>query len=266
MMMLRNLCWALRSITLAGVLCAGWVGEAHGFSFEPPSGRTGAPPGSTTCATCHGGAGSGSLNVAFTGNTSYTPGEVYSLLVTVSDPGKKRFGFSMVARDTSDNTTDVGTWSITDAVTTQAYGLGNAHVGHRDAPFVDDQFTFSVDWTAPASGVGDITFYVVGNGANGMLDTAGDNIYATTVTVSEFVAPPPAPTELSDLVFFPDGSTQFTLSGSVGRSYLLEFSEDMINWNPLGQRTLEVASEVVNDPAAAGKSRRMYRATRTGID
>lgn len=40
-------------------------------------------------------------------------------------------------------------------------------------------------WNAPNSGVGSITFYVAGNAANGNFNTSGDNIYATTYTVTQ---------------------------------------------------------------------------------
>ena len=43
--------------------------------------------------------------------------------------------------------------------------------------------TFNFTWTAPSTDIGDITFYVTANAANGNGGTSGDHIYSTTLTV-----------------------------------------------------------------------------------
>jgi hypothetical protein len=232
--------------------------HADANSSVAPSNRTNAP-GHGTCATCHGGPGGGSVTISLSDATAYTAGEMYQLMVTVSDPGKQRFGFSMVARDADNNTVDVGTWAA-DGDNTTTHGPGGNHVGHRAAPRVADSFTFTVNWTAPATGVGDVTFYAVGNGANGNGSTSGDNIYNTTLTIGEAVAAP-TPATLTDLFREPDGTSKFTLTGGADETFTLEFSEDLDNWSPLETRTLGSPSEQVTDPGAIGKARRFYRAT-----
>lgn len=113
-------------------------------------------------------------------------------MVTVTDPGQFVFGFSMVARDADNDLVDVGTWSITPGSTdTQVHGPMNSdtHISHKNVGFTPDSRTFQVNWTAPAAGVGDVTFYVAGNAANGNgSPDGGDQVYLQTLTISEPVA------------------------------------------------------------------------------
>lgn len=180
------------------------IESAEGFSGTPPNNRTGAP-GHNSCAQCHTSTGGdGGVNLSFSGIGTYQESQTYSLMVTVQDPGQSRFGFSMVARDSDNNTQDVGTWSAGSA-NTQTHGTGSSHVGHLSAPTGVDTHTFTVNWTAPATGVGDVTFYIAsvaanGNGSNG----SGDFAYLTTLTISE-----PLPNQ-APIVTVPAGTKNVT--------------------------------------------------------
>jgi len=151
-----------------------------------------------TCAACHTGSGSGSLDLAFgDGSLTYLPGETYSLSVILQDTGQSRFGFSMSARDESSPTVDVGSWTAGD--NSGVYD-GGRHIGHSNAPFATDAFTFELSWTAPAEDVGSVRFYVAGNAANGNgSNGSGDNVYTQQLTIS------PAP---SDTSFWIDSPTE----------------------------------------------------------
>ena len=48
------------------------------------------------------GSGSGKVDLTFSGGTEYEVGPLYSMIVTVTDPGQLRFGFSMVGRGGDD--------------------------------------------------------------------------------------------------------------------------------------------------------------------
>jgi hypothetical protein len=138
---------------------------------------TGAPgDGATNCTSCHNGGAFGSVQVAteFINASSefvseYTPGEEYTINVNVSSSSgsPSAFGFQMV--------------SLIDATEASAGSLSNASSGAKitegnsrqylehSAP--NSQGFFSVKWTAPTSGTGDVTFYygsvaTNGNGAN----------------------------------------------------------------------------------------------------
>ena len=101
----------------------------------------------------------------------------------------------MVARDASNNRVDVGTWSAGED--TRVHGSRNSHVSHSPAQVANGSHTFTVNWRAPSEGVGDITFYVAANAANGNNSRgAGDNVYLTQLNVSQ-PAPPNQPPTLS---------------------------------------------------------------------
>lgn len=250
----------LKTIALSLLCCTALIQHAAARSGTPPANRTGAPPQGPTqsCSVCHGGGpGGGSVSISLSGGTEYTPGQMYSMMVTVTDPGKVRFGFSMVARDTDNNTLDVGIWAPS-GPNTQVYEDGT-HVGHLSAPREPDTFTFTVNWTAPASGVGDVTFYAAGNGANGS-GTGGDNIYLNTLTISELTTPA-LPPVLSDLIFLENGSAQLTLTGTPGQTYTVKHSANLVAWELLEMITLTGATTTVTDPDAPGNTPRFYQAT-----
>ncbi|MGB1206886.1 MAG: Reeler domain-containing protein [Chitinophagales bacterium] len=161
--------------------------NAHTYGGAAPSGRTGAPPNTTSlCAGCHG-QGTQSLtdavNLMFgSGINEYELNETYDISLTISEAGKKRWGFTMVARDS--NNDDVGTW-VASGPNTQING-GGTHIGHENAPNnVLDSFTFNFSWIAPSESAGDITFYYSVNAANGNFSTSGDACYNTSFSISE---------------------------------------------------------------------------------
>lgn len=164
---------------------------ANSSSSTPPSGMTGAPGTSSTCTSCHspGSGGDGFVNITFNGGSNqYTSGQTYTMSVTVSQTGQKRWGFSMVARNSANQNT--GTWIPTN--TDSKVYSSSTHIGHKNAPNnVPDTYTFTFSWVAPVNaGVGNVTFYVVGNAANGNNNSTGDYIYYNTLTISEFVPQP----------------------------------------------------------------------------
>ncbi len=188
---------------LLGALLSTWPAHAKSSNNFPE--KTGAP-GHGSCKECHKGSGNGSVTLSFSGGTEYEVGKIYSMMVTISDPTQQRWGFSMVARDTDDNTVDVGTWSVAPGSTdTRVHGTGtdpDSHVSHLLAPLTVGvhSHTFEVNWTAPAGGVGDVTFYVAANAANGDgsrdFGPAGsglDNVYLNSLTIGEQVLTNQAP-------------------------------------------------------------------------
>ena len=160
---------------------------AFGNRSLPPINHTGAP-GHQSCARCHTSSGNGNVALTFSGGAEFEPGQVYSLMVAITDPNKRRFGFSMVARNADSNRVDVGTWTAGSG--TRAHGPGNSHISAAPAAQANSSHTFTMNWTAPASGVDNVTFYVSANAANGNGSSGGgDNVYLQQLTVSRPVAP-----------------------------------------------------------------------------
>jgi uncharacterized protein (TIGR03437 family) len=166
------------------------------YSTGPVIQRTGAAiDGGTNCTACHrtyAPANSdprGSVTIAA---SPYTPGVKQTLTVTVYHPTQKRWGFQLIARLASDETMQAGTFSVNDQVRVRCTNTQDApcdgapeYAEHNDAQFTDTGagYTFKIDWTPPATNVGDIHFYAAGNAANGDGTFNGDYIYTTRLFI-----------------------------------------------------------------------------------
>ncbi len=141
--------------------------------------RTGSPISSGSCADCHGGGGfSPSISIQVlngpTPVTSYVPGTTYTVRYTVTG-GAPRYGFQGVALRT--NNTAGGTFNTPGANTQVVSISGIPYVEQTSA--VATSGIFTSQWTAPASGAGNIRFYGRGLAANGTGSTSGDNASAS---------------------------------------------------------------------------------------
>lgn len=152
---------------------------------------TGAPgDGGTTCVTCHSGGSFGTVNIGLTINTDsgnavteYMPGATYSLAVDVSATSgtPSGYGFQMIA--------------LQDAGNTPTNSFQNAGSGVQLSTTASRQYaehtsasgtgSFTVDWVAPASGAGDVTFYIGANAVNGNGINGGDNATLFDLTIAE---------------------------------------------------------------------------------
>lgn len=151
------------------------------------AGNAGAP-GENNCTACH--AGSAASGAGFNilewadGINFYTPGETYTIQLSMTDASNKN-GFQLVALKASDNT-QAGAIVATDEVRTQLLNgsAGKQYLGHRAAG--NSSSSWSFDWTAPATNVGNVVFYVATNKTNSNLETSGDLIRLSQHT---FAAP-----------------------------------------------------------------------------
>ena len=174
------------------MLAAALAMPAMARSTGAPPARTGAPPGDN-CTACHQGtvnSGSGSLKVEFPSGSTYTPGQVYKVKVTLSDPAAKIWGFELTARQGADKLDLSGTFSIDNPSRTQ-FSPGSApgeyvtHAPGGTSPTSTGTSVWEANWTAPSAGTGPVTFYAAGNAGNNDGDNTGDSIYTTRLTVSE---------------------------------------------------------------------------------
>lgn len=167
----------------------------EGFSHDmaknggaAPTGKTGAP-GEQNCTECHsamGGAQDGSsqnlLTVAdgLTPITSYVPGQTYNVTLGLqSNPAKR--GFSATALDGSNNMAGSFTGQALGGTQVNTGG-GREYATHTDASNEASELSTGFwiwEWTAPATDVGQVTFYVASNEANGNNTSTGDVIYTS---------------------------------------------------------------------------------------
>jgi len=155
-----------------------------GYQGGSPGGRTGSPgDNQNNCTACHSGTpqnASNWISSDILGN-GYIGGETYTFTATGTHAGVGKFGFELTAEDPGGNKT--GTFSIINASETKLANNSASvtHTGQGTTPAGDSK-TWDLQWTAPATIPGDITFYAAFNAANGNGATSGDVIYLTQKT------------------------------------------------------------------------------------
>jgi hypothetical protein len=165
----------------------------HMFGGGGQSALTGAP-GENNCTQCHSGSvldGSQEnvfavVNAQFQPVTEYNPGDTYTVSVDlVSDPAKK--GFSATALDGTDAM--AGSFTESGIGGTQDFSAGGRdYVSHTNTSNTSSTQLWAWTWTAPATNVGDVTFYVASNSANDDGATSGDMIYLSEHTIGSFAS------------------------------------------------------------------------------
>ena len=156
------------------------------YSSGSPGGKSGSPgDGGATCTQCHGGTAtpqSGWITSTIPVE-GYEPGQTYSITATGTHAGVGKFGFELTSEDMAAN--KVGTLTVTNTVENQLVN-GNNSITHKSAGTTPngDTKSWTFDWTAPAAGTGDVTFYSAFNAANGNGNNQGDVIYTSTLAVA----------------------------------------------------------------------------------
>ncbi len=143
------------------------------------SGLTGAP-GDQNCTQCHLGTtqvGASQNVVAFlsglTPVAGYVPGDTYNVTLELASLPSKS-GFSATSLDAND--IKAGTMIGVGVGGTQNFSSGGRdYVSHTATSNTLGQWFFS--WVAPATNVGDVTFYFASNETNDNGATSGDVIY-----------------------------------------------------------------------------------------
>jgi len=182
-------------IVFVNVISESSSSSVHAFSGGSDGGRTNSPgdiagaTGVGNCTNCHSGTiNSGTGTSSITTNipaSGYAAGTTYTITGTITEAGINVFGFEVTAEKDADNS-KVGMIVATDATNTKV--VGGTAITHKAAGTTGaGSRTWSFDWTAPASGTGDVTFYGAFNSANGNGATSGDKIYSTSIGVSEDV-------------------------------------------------------------------------------
>jgi len=152
-----------------------------------PSGNTGSPgDDEQTCAhtDCHTGTASGRDNLIFTDvpATGYQAGQFYTITVSVTNVGTKRFGFQASPQNLEGDL--LGDMDLINTSQTKFVGAGKyiTHTSTGTNGLDTKSWTFS--WT-PEDATGDVTFYVAVNVANDDDEATGDEIYTSSVTVHQ---------------------------------------------------------------------------------
>ncbi len=218
------------------------------------AGRTGSP-GEFDCTGCHTSfavnSGPGSITITSPNltNWEYVPGQTYQIDVTVAHAGMPLFGFGFEALRTSNNSNG-GTLSITNSVQTQlksvsVQGNNRTNVVHKEnGGLTNDSHTFSFNWTAPATNIGNVMFYTAGNAANNQNDSLGDYIYKTSQLVTPFVSGIDEQMNENGFAIYPNPATDyFVLTSSADN--LIEYVK-LYDLNGRIAYQQEIKSPVIN--------------------
>ena len=181
----------------------------YAYSEGPDPRLTLAPGDSTTsCTQCHGGKlnpAGGSVKLV-PANASYTPGETQAITITITDPIQKAWGFELTARDPTNgqagNFENASPATQVICITGSPKSVGKACSGgstlqwaeHTLAGYLEGRgkvgsFSFTMNWTAPATDIGKVTFYVSANAGNGTGVANQGHIYTGTLELSAASAP-----------------------------------------------------------------------------
>jgi hypothetical protein len=173
-----------------------------------PGAKTGSPIDGSTCAQCHNSTVTTAEWITTTiPETGYVPGEKYTITLSASDAAAVKIGFELTAETTLGKQ---GTFIITDDAKTKLTN-GNKSVTHKSTGVnpVSGANSWSVDWTAPIAGTGEVTFYAAINAANGNGNTSGDKIYTSELAVSEATTTSVAGVKRNRITLYPNPAYGF---------------------------------------------------------
>lgn len=197
----------VRTIARLFVVASLVLGAAVAIANDgsPPRSRTGAAalgsyPAESNCSGCHSGntLNSGGAVTLLSPPSWYRPGGTYRLTLQLastqtSGSASRQWGFQLTALGA--NGAPAGTFAnVTGQGTMTAVGTGSfagrqyieVDTGNHAAQA--SPVAWQVDWTAPSSGVGAVTFYMVGLAGNGS-GTGGDWIYTNSVAIGDTTTP-----------------------------------------------------------------------------
>lgn len=207
-----------------------------GYASGPPAYVTGdpvSPDNGATCnqSGCHTGtgvnAGGGAVTIATTANGTYTPGQTYTVTVTVTDSKQRAWGFELTARALSNNN-QAGSLTSADSSTFVQCAdtslppcraaFNTQFIQHSQPKTTAGSGTFTFAWTAPASGTGTVVMYAAGNAANGDGTNAGDHIYTTNIQLKQAAAVNQTTTTVTSSANPSPFGQNFTLTATVSPS------------------------------------------------
>lgn len=203
---------------------------------------TGAPFDNGTCGNCHGGGSYGAtatLQLLDAGNnvvSSYIPGSNYTLRISRSAaglPANGGFGFQLTAATTPGNLNN-NTWGIS-LPTNVAKRTSNGRQYIEQSSKISAAVTsLDIPWSAPATNIGSLKFYLALNTVNGNFSTGGDQVVTTSLTVT------PSPLSVTWKYFNgvaqPNGNLlQWGVAAEENVAfYTIERSEDGREFSPVG--------------------------------
>ncbi len=198
---------------------------AYASASGPEPRYTGAPGDIGSCVFCHdtfenANVGPGSVTITNTPEI-YTPGQQYTITITVQQGGRSKFGFQLTAIDSNENRAGTLATVSADTQINPLTGAGaRQYIQHSSTgtnQTSSGRRIWQVRWTAPATDVGTVTFYIAGNAADGDGDNQDDYIYTNRVTTES-----------------PTSNVTVALDSNPGGQTLVAGSQFLIDWSATG--------------------------------
>ena len=159
----------------------------NGVAEEQNKDRTGAPGSEQPCTHCHspitGANTMSTINILDSNGNSineYIPGIDYDVEFVVTDSNAAAFGFQATA--VHGDGSNAGTFS-SPGTNVQLEDVNGRHIVEQSDPLVSGVFTAT--WSAPATGAGDVAFYMAGMAVNLANGNNGDSHNATAISLTE---------------------------------------------------------------------------------
>ncbi len=172
-----------------------------------------AAPNELTCgrSVCHNipvNVGDAQMSIVFNnGDSTYMADSIYSVKVKIENPMTMRNGFQILAL--GQNNQNAGTWQLTEPdkmkIISGISFPNRKYVTHKAAGNLQNEWT--MNWKAPSSNVGKITFYssVLSANNNGM--NTGDELYNTKIEVQFSTASAVGEVSEADFKIYPVPAT-----------------------------------------------------------
>jgi hypothetical protein len=195
---MKHALWLFATILVFQIITCIDIVDVHSNNSGANAGYTGSPNefNSRTCSSqnggCHSGGGSTFQQGMITSNVpdcGYTPGETYTITLTVSSPGRSEFGFSVSPQ--LDGGATAG--SMISTAGTQLNGSGRylTHTAAGTSESSPNTRVWTFSWIAPSAGSGNVTFYAAFNASNNNNGSSGDLLFNSNLSIFEGLQPEP---------------------------------------------------------------------------
>ena len=153
-----------------------------------PGGKTGSPTDGASCTGCHyAGVGTGATITTNIPSSGYVPTQVYTVTANINQSGISKFGFEITAEEANFLSAKKGSFLVTNSNETKFVNNNDAITHKAGGTSGSNSKSWSMDWEAPNTGTGAVTFYGSFMAANGDGTNSGDTYHSATETVNEGV-------------------------------------------------------------------------------
>lgn len=173
-------------ISIVSLMAFSGGGHETNSTGGAPAGFAGDPAASSaTCRSCHSGPTAPTIPGIITSNIppgGYMPGTTYTITANFVRAGHSKFGFEISPQ----NTSGVQKGTLANIIGTQLVGAGGKYITHvTGSTSGSGSKTWNFKWTAPAIGLGPVTFYGAFNATNSSNTDLGDSIFKSTMVATE---------------------------------------------------------------------------------